>query len=247
VKTSYAVVLMMAVAGWGIHAGYAQVAATAPSPAVAPATAPEAPWKADYSDPKKTLKTMMEATKTGDVSAMKACVVLPGDAEQAKNLEANYRRQAAPILLRNALVAKFGVDAVKFLPDYAAAITEDEKTMEATAVMVLDGAKATLTVSPPANAAGQGDQGAPAPAVIGFVKVGNDWKIAGGAMLPVGGTPVELQKSYAAMDAAWETVIAKVNKGEYGSAEGAKKDLDDKLFAAKRLLPWGVGGQNAGN
>ena len=83
--------------------------------------------------------------------------------------------------------------------------------------------------------------------VIGFVKVGNDWKIAGGPMLPVGGTPPEFQKSYAVMDAAWETVIAKVDKGEYGSAAGAKKDLDDKLFAAKRLLPPGTAGENAPN
>ena len=244
-RTTFAALLSLAMLGLGFQTGHAQVV-TPPVPAPATATAP-APWKADYSDPKKTMKTMMEATKAGDVTAMKACVVLPGDLEQAKNLEANYRRQAAPIRLRNALVAKFGEDGAKFLPDYAAAITEDERVLETTAVLKMDGEKASVTVPPPPNAAGQGGQGAPAPAVIGFVKVGNDWKIAGGPMLPVGGTPPEFQKSYAVMDGAWETVIAKVEKGEYGSAAGAKKDLDDKLFAAKRLLPPGAAGEGAPN
>ncbi len=196
---------------------------------------------ADLSDPKKTVQTLADAIKAGDVKAVKETMVMADD-QQAPLLDALTAAIVAQHSMEVAAAAKFG-PASKDLVDEGASLEGQIKSVlkrMANMDVVTNGEIATLSLKGPTTAPTTGPATAPAggvpetenqPDPLHFRKTAGGWKIDAARMMDLDtpGRAKEAEVVTPKLVKIWSEIAANITAGKYDSVDAARNALGEKI------------------
>ena len=195
----------------------------------------------DFSDPKKTVQSLADAIKAGDVKAVRETMTM-ADAHQGPLLDVLSASIVAQHNMEAAAAVKFGAASKDLLDEGASLEGQLKSVLKRMASMDLagDGETATLAFKAPTTAPTTGPATAPVAAVpefenqpdpLHFRKTPEGWKIDAARMMNLEnpGQDKVAETVTPKLVKIWTEIAANITAGKYGTVEAAREALAEKL------------------
>ncbi|HWE95557.1 MAG TPA: hypothetical protein VG269_16450 [Tepidisphaeraceae bacterium] len=188
---------------------------------------------ADYSDPKKTLRTFWGAIKADDMTTVKACMAV-SDGNKSAMLDFLADSWTVPHQCAKAAAAKFGK-----LPDAFQHDCPSDKDLDEALVRLSNARVRTAkdrALVEPDNADGE-LTGAPlSEKAIPLIKVGGEWKIDVDLLVGIDDPAAAMQKATVMVQAyqGMKQILADIISGKFHAADDVDKAMSANFNAAYR-------------